>query len=63
MHRRNQGRTYCQHPKSRNCPGGLDCCGSLFGCRKTGAKPKTRRYVRRVAKNKLRKVIDSELEE
>jgi len=63
MHRRNQGREYCSHNKSRNCPGGLNCCGSHFGTRATGAKVKSRRYLRHVKKQQLIKVIESELSE
>ena len=63
MHRKNQKREYCAHNKSRCCPGGLDCCGSHFGTRKTGCKPLTHRYIRRINKMQLGKVISFELSE
>lgn len=63
MHRRNQGKEYCAHNKSRNCPGGLDCCGSHFGVRATGAKVLARRYVRRINRHQLAKIVSFELSE
>lgn len=52
---------YAECEKAHACHGGLDCCGTSYGHRKSKAgncKPLTRRHLRRVKKHKLKKEIE-----